>query len=54
MEKGEANWREKRPREGFLMIVYLYVEAGGGKRKGEGRKGKRMKEERTGIVELSP
>ena len=37
------------------MIVCLYVEAGGEKRKGEARKGKRMmKERRTGIAELSP
>ena len=37
------------------MIVYLYVEAGREKRKGEARKGKRMMEERrTGIAELSP
>ena len=46
---------EEAKRGCVLTLVYLYVEAGGEKRKGEGRKGKRMKEERrTGIVELSP
>lgn len=46
---------EEAKRGCFLMIVCLYVEAGGEKRKGEARKGKRMmKERRTGIAELSP